>query len=270
MSAVVGRLAPPARSRPTLARVERGLLQAVILLWVYALYNLVRGDVTGTRATALRHATQIQAVERVLHLNIEQSVGRLAGLVPGLVTALSVCYTMAHLVVPPIVLFVLYRRDRVQYRRSRDMFVVLLALALVGFALFPLAPPRVAVPAHPGVVSGVAVDLQHSPIAGLVGSGSGSAAPTWAGRNNPFAAMPSLHVAWALWGAVALWPVTRRRWLRVVLATYVGAMVGAVLVTANHWTLDVLGGFAAVALAAAVVRASRRRVKPAPQTIAVG
>ncbi len=254
MSAVVGPVAAPARARPALARVERGLLQIVTLLWVYALYNLVRADVAGSRAAALRHATQIQAVERLLHVNVEQSVRQVTALVPGLATAFSLCYTLAHLVVPPIVLLVLYRRDRARYRRSRDVFVVLLGLALVGFALYPLAPPRLAAPSHHVDVPEVTVDLQHTPLGGLVSSGSGSTAPTWAGVTNPFAAMPSLHVAWAVWAGVALWPVTRRRWLRVALGTYVGAMVGAVLVTANHWTLDVLGAFAAVWLATALVR----------------
>ncbi len=63
------------------------------------------------------------------------------------------------------------------------------------------------------------------------------------------AAMPSLHVAWAVWAALALWSVTRRRWLRWLLAGYPLVMIWAVIVTGNHWLLDTVGGVAVVAVA---------------------
>ena len=73
--------------------------------------------------------------------------------------------------------------------------------------------------------------------------------------SNPFAAMPSLHVTWALWAAVAAWPAVRHRSTRVLLALYVPAMLLSVTVTANHWVLDSLVGALLLAMAYGVARA---------------
>ena len=64
---------------------------------------------------------------------------------------------------------------------------------------------------------------------------------------NQFAAMPSLHFAWATWCVVALWPVLQRHWTRGLIAAYPVATLFAVVVTANHYWLDAAAGVVLVA-----------------------
>jgi membrane-associated phospholipid phosphatase len=67
--------------------------------------------------------------------------------------------------------------------------------------------------------------------------------------------MPSLHVAWAVWAAVAVWPLLRRRWSKSALIVYPALMVLAVIVTANHWVLDAVAGAALVWVSHLLARA---------------
>jgi len=178
------------------------------------------------------------------------------------VDACNYCYSLTHLVAPPIVLVVLYLKAPVRFRAARNAFLALLALALLCFWLFPVAPPRlVPGPSHLADTS-QSLHLDHSPFAGLVAAKNDSTTPTWAGSTNPFAAMPSLHVGWAVWASVALWPLLRRRWMRLVALAYPPAMLLSVLVTGNHWLLDALvgGALAALTFAAAAAWEGQRRL----------
>ena len=65
---------------------------------------------------------------------------------------------------------------------------------------------------------------------------------------NPFAAMPSFHVGWSTWVVLALWPLVRRRWVRALLVLYALAVLFCITVTANHWLLDAVGGYAVLGL----------------------
>ena len=122
--------------------IERGLLQLVVLLWCYALYDVLRTSVSGAMATALTHAAQITEIERVAGINIERIVQHAALQMPGLVDACNVCYSLTHLLAPPVVLVVLYRRAPQRYRPARNALLLLLGVALLCFWLYPVAPPR--------------------------------------------------------------------------------------------------------------------------------
>jgi PAP2 superfamily len=237
-------------------RPERGLVQVVGLLWIYAIYDRVRTRVAGSTSVAVAHAKQIASTERVLGLNVEHAIQQAALHVPWLAAVCNVAYGTTHLVIPPLVLFVLYRRSPQQYRHWRNVFLVMVGMALLCFWLYPLAPPRL-VPSSSHLVdtSATAFSVDHTPVAQWIGSATGSAGPSWAGATNPFAAMPSLHVAWAVWGSLAILPVLRRRGSRAAAALYPAVIVLAVVVTANHWVLDAAGGVALVAVAAAAVTA---------------
>jgi hypothetical protein len=250
---------PPAGgTAAALCGVDRGLFQVVALLWIYALYDLLRVGVRGSTAAATAHAHQVAALEHSLGLGAERALQQGAMRLPWLVGACNAYYAMGHLAVPPIVLLILYRRAPARYRHWRNVFLVMLGLALVTFWLYPVAPPRLM--AGPGQVidtSRAYFSFNQTPL-GALGARTGSSAPTWAGGTNPFAAMPSLHVGWALWSALALWPVVRRRWTRLLLALYPMVMVLVVLVTGNHWLVDALAAGAVTALAAALVTAGSR------------
>ena len=121
------------------------------------------------------------------------------------------------------------------------------ALALVVFWTFPVAPPRLL----PG--SGF-VDITQA-------TGAASAAATSA--PDPYAAMPSLHTAWAVWVTVVGWVLLRRWWARALVAAYPAVTVTVIVVTGNHYLLDAVAGavLAAVATLATGLRSRRRGVQ---------
>jgi hypothetical protein len=92
--------------------------------------------------------------------------------------------------------------------------------------------------------------------------------------SNQYAAMPSLHVAWATWCALAVRPVVRRRWVRMLFFAYPLVTLFAVVVTANHYWLDGLGGLVALGLGAALTLGfealvSRLRHRRRPSALAL-
>ena len=226
----------------TLLDAHRGLVQVVLLLWVYAFYDELRTHVVGASSVAAQHARALFGLERAVGLNLERGIQSAALHLPWLVAVCNVSYNTLHLVVPPTVLFVLYRRAPERYRHWRNVFVVMLGLAVLSFWLYPLMPPRLVMGAgHLLDTTRVYFSLTKTPLATLAGSAS-SAGPSMSGATNPYAAMPSLHVGWALWATVALWPLLRRAWAKAAFALYPALMTLAVLVTANHWVLDAAAG----------------------------
>jgi hypothetical protein len=86
-----------------------------------------------------------------------------------------------------------------------------------------------------------------------------------ASHADELAAMPSLHIAWAVWCTVALWRLSKSRWLRTIAVAYPLVTSLAVLATGNHFVLDILGGLVVIALAFAWERAiARLRRRPGP------
>jgi membrane-associated phospholipid phosphatase len=253
-------LAPPRDelligSSSVLRRWERGLLQIVTVAWVYTIYDELRAAAASSVASGMAHARQIVNVERVTGLGIERAVQEITFHLPWLVGLCNVCYSATHLVVPPIVLAVLYRTAPDRYRQWRNVFLVLLGLSLLCFWLYPVLPPRLVPGAHHlADTSSSYFNVTQVPGAGIVTAATRSSAPQWAPFTNPMAAMPSLHVGWALWASLAIWPVMRRRWSRWVVAFYPLAMIWSVLVTGNHWLLDAVGGVAVVAVAYVATR----------------
>src|ERR1700731_204242 len=95
-----------------------------------------------------------------------------------------------------------------RYRQWRNVFPVMLGFSLLCFLLYPVLPPRL-VPGgqHIADTSRSYFNIDRVPGAGAVTTPTRSSAPEWAPFMNPMAAMPSLHVGWAVWAALALWPV---------------------------------------------------------------
>ena len=254
MTTLTTNLAAPDTDRTAFAG-HRGLVQIVGLLWVYAFYDLLRTHVAGAATTASQHARALFALERTLGLNLERPIQSAVLHLPWLVAVCNVSYNSLHLVVPPIVLLVLYRSAPAPYRHWRNVFVVMLGLAVLCFWLYPLMPPRLVMGAgHLLDTSRVYFSLTRTPLARLVSS-SASSGPSMTGPTNSYAAMPSLHVAWAVWAAVAVWPLLRRRWSKSALIVYPALMVLAVIVTANHWVLDAVAGAALVWVSHLLARA---------------
>ena len=240
-----------------------------MLLWCYALYDILRTSASGSISRAITNAARVTNLERVAGLNVEGTIQGAVLHVPWLVDACNLCYSFTHLLAPPLVLVVLYRRAPARFRVARNAFLLLLGIALLCFWLFPVAPPRlVPGPTHLADTSQT-FSLHNAPFADVIAAKNASTTPTWVGATNPVAAMPSLHVGWAVWAALALWPLLRRRATRILVAAYPACMALSVIVTGNHWLLDAAAGAAlAVLTYAAATRAERRFAAPPPPVAA--
>ena len=64
--------------------------------------------------------------------------------------------------------------------------------------------------------------------------------------SNQYAAMPSLHIGWSTWCALAMWQLTRKRWARVLIVLYPVVTLFCIVVTANHYWIDAVGGLLAL------------------------
>jgi hypothetical protein len=108
-------------------------------------------------------------------------------------------------------------------------------IGLVGFYLYPLAPPRL-LPQY-GYVDTLAKYHTWGSLAD----------PNVAEHTNQFAAMPSLHIGWALWCTVAVFYIAKPRWLRVLAIIYPIGTLMVIVGTANHFIIDAVGGLIVVA-----------------------
>ncbi|TQN42469.1 PAP2 superfamily protein [Blastococcus colisei] len=168
----------------------------------------------------------------------------------------------SHFVVTPVVLGVLWVRNRDRWKTFARLVVGLSAAGLATYVLYPAAPPWLA--AKDGVIepvrrlSGAGWEVLGLPRAGALLADS-------QGQVNQVAAVPSLHTAFAVLVCLVLLPVARRRWQRVVLLGYGPAMAVVLVWAGEHYVIDTLLGAVyavAVVLVAAQWRAWRRRMSP--------
>jgi membrane-associated phospholipid phosphatase len=249
-----------ARTRRSSARLA-ALTQVAGLIWLYVIYDAIRAWLTGSASAATHHAEQLLAIERSLGLAVERGWQHAILQVPWLVAFCNLCYSVTHLVVPIVALVVVYRRDRSRYSYWCCVLLAMLGIALLSFWAFPLTPPRL-MPSSYGFVDTAQhyFTVTREPLRHALGNYSTPTPGSW-GANNPYAAMPSLHLGFAAWSLLALWPSLRTRLSRVLLAAYVPLMLVSVVATGNHWVLDGIGGLVALALAVLFVSASRRLLR---------
>jgi hypothetical protein len=211
---------------------ERPRLYREILLigLCYSAYSLVRNLVPTTHTGALQLGRQILNLERTLHLDPELWINRLFIQVHWLGVSANYYYSTLHFLVTPVVLVWLYLRHQDRYVFYRRLIFATTVLALIGFWLFPLAPPRML----PGFVDTVLAFHTE----GLYASGASPIGSV----SNQYAAMPSLHTGWALWCAIAVADVVQPRWAKVLAFCYPAATIIVILGTANHYFLDAVGG----------------------------
>jgi PAP2 superfamily len=224
------------------------LRQIVLFCGAYWLYRLVRGEVFNQSAAAFEHARQIVDAERALHLFAEHDLQAWA-IGTGWVDDVGAwMYLNTHFVVTTCTLAFIYLFRNEHFYFVRNMFMVAMALALVGYVLYPTAPPRMlpelgfadSVADFTGVSSDASVNALF----------------------NPYAAVPSMHVGFALMLAVPMIRMARRAWVRALWAAYVPAVTLTVVVTANHWVLDAVAGAAVAAVAAVAAHTLFARVRP--------
>ncbi|MFJ5308952.1 phosphatase PAP2 family protein [Streptomyces sp. NPDC088350] len=215
------------------------LLELLLIRVTYAAYQQVRLAAGGTdasgRATAEHHGHEILSIERFLHIDIEHAVNHWVVKVEFLKDFFNFYYESFHFVVPLTVMAVLYWRRPVDYRWARASLGFATLLALVGFWLYPLAPPRLL----PGL--GI-IDTVHG-----VQDFSKPDYGSLTALTNQYAAMPSLHFGWSLWCGVVIAIIAPKWWMKALGLLHPFFTVSAIVATGNHWVLDAAGGAAVVA-----------------------
>lgn len=224
--------------------------EIVIIVSFYGIYTAIRNLFGSTQGEAIRQAAidnarDVIAFEQALGLYVEKGVQDLFIGWDLFIVFWNVFYGTLHFGMTIAVMVFLFARHPARYGMWRTVLGATTGLALVGFSLYPLMPPRLL--GHCGEYG--ACDLAYSYVDTLVDPGGLWSFESWAmvGISNQYAAMPSLHVAWAVWCALAAAPVVRRRWVRVGLACYPALTVFSVVVTANHYWIDAVGGALVVA-----------------------
>lgn len=240
-------------SRARIARRPAAWAEVALIAVLYVGYSLSRTLVDADPAAAVENGQLLLTAERAVGLDVERS------LVDWLVasTTLSVLagylYAALHYTVTPAVLVWLYCRRPDQYRGARLVLFAATAVALVCYFWVPTAPPRLLPDAYPDVL---ALTAQWG------WWGAEASAPRGLGSlTNQYAALPSMHVGWAVWCGVVLAVLARTRTMRVVGVGYPLLVTLIVVATGNHYLLDAVAG-AALVLGFAALAALAPRLAP--------
>jgi hypothetical protein len=217
-----------------LARVADAVLQLGLWIGAYYLYRLVRGFMDGQTAVAFVHARGIVEFERSTGLFFEPGLQHwVANNMSWLIDVTSWCYVNLHVMGTAVFMLWLYVRRRDYFPFVRNMFMISMGLALVGYMVYPTAPPRY-------LPEWGFTDT----VSNFVGTHTANTASV---LYNPYAAVPSMHVAFALMVGGAGARLTPIRWLRPLWYFYPVLVTIVVLVTANHFWIDAaLGALVAV------------------------
>jgi hypothetical protein len=215
------------------------LRQVSLFLAAYLAYRLVRGLVEGRASAAFQHARELISVERTLHLFVEPSVQAWASGSHFVMLSASWLYVNAQTSVTLAGLLYIYLRYNRSFYFVRNMCMIGMAIALVGYTVFPTAPPRF-MPEWGFIDS----------VSGLTGVHVSHASGAMTALFNPYAAVPSMHVAFALMIGWPLARLTRWRAVRLAWLLYPFLMTFVIVVTANHFILDALLGAVTAAVSA--------------------
>ncbi|MCD9623792.1 phosphatase PAP2 family protein [Rhabdothermincola salaria] len=234
--------------------------EVLYILAFYLLYSFVRnrfGSATVSPETAYANALTIIDLEKAMGIFNEATVQGWFLDASVFLRGVNIYYGTLHFVVPVGVLVFLALRHPAAYPFWRTTLLAGTGIALVGYALFPLMPPRLlcdcAYGAGPQVLQeGLPTFVDTLAVhGGLWSFDSG----TMQVVSNQYAAMPSLHMGWALWCAMALWPFLRVWWARALAVAYPLFTLFTIVVTGNHFWLDAVGGVVVIAAGYWVARA---------------
>jgi PAP2 superfamily len=224
------------------ARKPRWWAEVLLIGVLYGAYSCGRMLATGKVDEALDHGRKIFHIEQVLHIDVEGVLNSLLTRSAVLGVSCDFAYAALHYIITPVVLVWLWRRHPGRYRLARTWLAICTVLGLIGFTLLPTAPPRLLEHSY-GFVDSMA---QYASFGWW---GADASAPRGlGGMTNEYAAMPSLHVGWALWCGVMIWRYGRSPVLRVLGLLYPLAIAFVVMGTANHYLLDAVAGACVMAV----------------------
>lgn len=213
-------------------------------------YELVRGLVGVSGARPRHDATRIIDLERALHVFVEPSIqGWGEHHARWLLDIADWTYVNAHFMVTLAALTFIYLRRNESFYFVRNAFMIAMLIALLGYALYPTAPPRLM--AHWGFSDTVeqftGISLGNGPSTGLL---------------NPYAAVPSMHVCFAVMVGGAMSQLVRGRASRLLWRLYPPYIAFVVVVTGNHYLTDVVLGLVTAALARTLATQLLARARP--------
>jgi PAP2 superfamily protein len=254
---------PDAPLHPRAAERLVGLrwwVEVLITLVFYGIYTGIRnqfGSALGgdTLTRAFDNAIRVINIEQALGLYREEWIQQQFLDFDAFIVFWNVFYGTFHFGVTIFAMVYLFRRFPERYVFMRSAIAATTATALIGFAFFPLMPPRLLAACSPQSAYGACrvdlgfVDTLVNP-GGLWSFESGPMASI----SNQYAAMPSLHIAWATWCAIGLYPVLRNRWGKRAIVAYPIITLFAIIVTANHFWIDAVGGLVALGVGMLLAR----------------
>ncbi|MEP6623588.1 MAG: phosphatase PAP2 family protein [Acidimicrobiia bacterium] len=243
----------PTRRSTWTQRVRYGwILETALGIGLYLLYDELRSHVSGSARIALRHGYDVVRWERAVALYQEHRIQQAFISWGPFLTFWNIYYGTIHFVMPVVALVTLWKRAPARYLRWRNVLLLMLTIGILAFWAYPLMPPRL-MPTRYGFVDTAARFFNFGPQQRVVLRHGVPTAASRAAFGNLFAAMPSLHIGWSTWSALALAPVVRRGWVRALVLLYPAVTTFAIVVTANHWILDAVGGWVVLGAAWLVV-----------------
>ena len=269
-----------AETTPSRARAALPWLREIAVIGVvYVVYGFVRNQFGSANVDypheplhAFNNAVRIIGLEKHLGLFHEQSIQRFFLGTPW-IKLFNIFYGTAHFIVTLGVLIWLFLRHRSRFGKWRTMLMVTTVLALVGFALFPLMPPRLfnATPSAKHPYGGETLATQHHQpeyhfvdtlrdVGGLWSFDSEKLDKV----SNQYAAMPSLHIGWSTWCMIVLLRFGKRKRTKYLAVLYPLLTLTAIVATANHYILDAAGGLVIVGAGYLVARLAERLTTRSP------
>jgi hypothetical protein len=237
-------------------RQPRWWQEVAIIGFCYWIYSEVRNLVPDQKSIAMRHGRSVQHLQDVLHLNFERSLNGFVARNEPIAQVMNYYYATLHFVITIGVLVWLYRSHARIYRGARTVIFATSLIALAGFYLYPLAPPRL-LPSSYGYVDTLDVFNTWGSLAD----------PKVAEHSNQFAAMPSLHIGWALWCGAAIFLCAKHAWVRGLGVIYPICTLLVIVGTANHYIIDAVGGLVVFLIGSLIqyLMSGRGAFKKAPQ-----
>jgi len=242
------------RFTPILRFLPHGPADALRQLGLFVvadlLYETVRGVAEGREAAAFANARAIVDIEKATGTFFEPGFQSALMDTRWLVDAANFAYMNTHFVITTAFLVWLYLFRNDAFYFVRNMFMVAMGLALIGYTLLPTAPPRLL--AEYGFVDTITAYSQVNHDSALVSI-----------FVNPYAAVPSMHMAFSLLIAIPAFLVVRNRAARVLWAVYPAMVFFVIIVTANHFWLDAAAGALVAGASALAARTVLGRLRPA-------
>ncbi|MEV0224228.1 phosphatase PAP2 family protein [Streptomyces sp. NPDC050704] len=228
--------------RLRMPRRPRLWFEILLIAVSYWTYSLIRNAVPEQRTEALHNADWIWKVEHSLGIAVEDSVNHAVNSVTWLIVGMNYYYATLHFIITLGVLVWLFRSHPGRYAATRMVLFATTGVALLGYYLYPLAPPRLMT--NTDFIDTVVVHQTW----GSMASGD------LKNMSNQYAAMPSMHIGWSLWCGLTIFALASAPWARILGLLYPTATLIVIVATANHFWLDAVGGMLCLAFGFTVAR----------------